>query len=161
MTEFYDYNQLAEWLLKQSDERLQWIGVDGWPGAGKSTLARRLARQIGSIYVELDNLNADRRHYVETIDYKQIARVSACDSSKVVDGICLREVMKRASIGCTLWLYVKKIDRYGCWVDEKASVDACECREFMNELEIQVADYHLKYQPHSFADAVLAENRSA
>lgn len=103
------------------------IGIDGIPGAGKTTLAQRLERLLSIPVVHLDHfVNKDRGRYVPELRYGELVpRILSSRGSGmsfIVEGICLLKVARVLGLPLDCLIYVKRLGNGGDWIDE----DVCE-----------------------------------
>ncbi|HET6433404.1 hypothetical protein [Dyella sp.] len=135
------------------------VGIDGFDGTGKTTLAYALAERLGGIRVGLDSyVEKDREaeRYVGLLRLDALQRdlngLSRCFSHIIVDGVCLLEAFER--LGCTpdYLVYVKKISPQGLWHDG-FHLEAYEASEAGSWLASSVYSYHRVYEPQLKAAA--------
>jgi adenylate kinase family enzyme len=91
------------------------IGIDGWTGVGKTTLAKRFAGILGGSAYDLDcALTKNKKSYVEFIQLDVINDVLAKSNGILfLSGICIREILKRLDHSAIAHVYVK---RMATWV---------------------------------------------
>ena len=133
------------------------IGIDGWTGVGKTTLASALASSTGGSTYDLDEaLNGDQKSYVPALRLHKIATALASPCGFLfVSGICLREVLQQAGCLADAHIYVKEMATWG-WPDEDELEDYSLSRmrgslggeAVRQEMRI----YHRRWQPHLRAD---------
>jgi hypothetical protein len=145
------------------------IGVDGADGAGKSSLAKRLAIALGKRQVDIDNfVEKGQGGYGAFIDYMAL-HAAGEGSDVVISGACLRDVLKRSRLDVDAYVYVKRM-RPGYWADEETCVfpagvnAAITKQEAMHGLVekhgampgavVEIMRYHDKARPHERADVV-------
>lgn len=90
-------------------DRPKIIAIDGDLGAGKTQLARALARQFGFPVVHLDDhIGAGAPSYVESIRIDAVRdAILAAGRPVVIEGICLRRVLDALDIVPDLHLYAR------------------------------------------------------
>lgn len=95
------------------------VGIDGWTGAGKTTLAKALAGRLNGSAYDLDSaLIPDRKCYLPALRLNEIAEALGTRSGFLfVSGICLREALDRAGCAADVHIYVKRMATWG-WPDE-------------------------------------------
>jgi len=86
------------------------IGVDGYLGAGKTTVATRLSKQTGYGCVHLDDyLNPHKGGVVENLDLSAL-QAAAGERPLIIEGLCLLEVLERLQISADFLVYVAGIN---------------------------------------------------
>jgi shikimate kinase len=153
------------------------IGVDGADGAGKSTLADRLSEVLAMPVFHLDHfLEKNQGGFVEHIKYDELGSAIRQHSSFVIDGVCLREVLRRAGISVDAFVYVKRYYR-GLWSEEREFEIDEPLEDFLaKERELcsriagekvehlgvgeEIIRYHSQYRPHLHANVVFRRNDS-
>ena len=114
-----EFTTLEQLYSALAAENTSLIGIDGWPGAGKSTLADRLSERLGVRVVHLDSLlDMNRGAFTPNIRYSELER-ELKHRPLIVEGVCLLEVLSRAAAEPDVLIYVKKFDAHGVWVDEE------------------------------------------
>ncbi len=86
------------------------IGVDGEPGAGKTTLARELAQHHGIHCIHLDDfLSSGRGAYVDALRLGKISgALSKLDRPIIIEGICLLNVLQRLGVSPHLHVFMRR-----------------------------------------------------
>ena len=154
---------LAE-RIRKSYEAVQIVGLDGFTGAGKTTLARHLSSMLLNADVVSTDDHFERqggnRGYVDQLNLAGIKN-SVEESIRagrraILEGICLREV-----IACSLipadpiaHVYVKKISKNsGLWHDgcDLEDFKRGDCSLAHHEPELSAFRYHEKVCPHKLA----------
>lgn len=151
------------------------IAVDGWDGSGKSTLARTIADAASRQYVELDAfLERHRGGYSDHIRYTDLGRqLVDLGTSKVVEGVCVREVLARLGHAPALWIYVKLLSSAdtwhpGRWFEFESATEAIAHRQQtlarfsrssrgpqrVGHLEEELIEYHFKWRPHEASHVI-------
>lgn len=83
------------------------IAVDGVPGGGKSTLARRIADALGFRCVHLDDfLEPHRGTFLANLDYARLRRALA-EPPLVVEGVCVLSVLERLGVDRDALVFVE------------------------------------------------------
>ena len=150
------------------------IGVDGIDGAGKSYLAKELARALNMPHLDLDSfLERNQGGFVEHIKYEQLV-VTAPGGAFVISGVCLLEVLARAGISIDALVYVKRF-RQGLWADEveldisepleeflarEREAAALVTKEPVEDLGLseEIIRYHYHRRPYDRANVVYRRN---
>ena len=131
------------------------LGIDGFHGAGKTTLAVTLAEKMGGIRVGLDSYversrEADR--YVGLLRLEDLARdlngLSQRFQCVVIEGVCLLEALAAVGVEPDRLLYVRKISAQGLWHDGFHLEDYSAGVPAGGWLAESVYSYHQQYQPH-------------
>jgi hypothetical protein len=151
------------------------IGVDGHKGAGKTCLAREIARNIGSNLLNVDHYIIDvSQPYVESLNIKAIRSILDASFQKtqniVVDGLCLRWVLEKVEYVQDVSIYVMKLDTDGTPVDYKLFSPEIDEKNMLAEVAdiarvVGIGDdeplldrdsirYHKRVSPHLCADFI-------
>src|SRR3954466_16276698 len=95
------------------------IGVDGWTGVGKTTLAEALARSLNGFSYDLDRaLTHNLKRYVTSLRLEEVSEALARPGSLLfVSGICLRQVLADVGRAADVHIYIKRMATWG-WADE-------------------------------------------
>jgi hypothetical protein len=103
------------------------IGIDGVDGSGKSPLAFGLAERIPAKVVSLDRfLNRNRGSYVQHLRRQQLRKaILSHQGTVIVEGVCLRSVLRRLRLRAFRHVYVKAVSQHGFWSHE----GECELQE--------------------------------
>ena len=156
------------------------IGIDGIKGAGKTYIANQLCLNINISYIGLDSYVSknDKSSFRECFNYGKLERdinaILIRQKSIIVEGILLLEVLEKIRIKPSLLVYVEpgyttadnikedfariknnsleEIIEY--YKHEKQSFGYLHNLNFT--LDIEVADYHKKYNPVSKADFIVS-----
>src|SRR5690348_2629622 len=91
------------------------VGIDGWTGVGKTTLAKSLAETLGCKTYDLDEaLDRDQRNYVSALRLDEIAAALTSPTRVLlVSGVCLRQVLQEVERSADLHIYVKRMATWG------------------------------------------------
>jgi hypothetical protein len=136
-------------------ERSSIVGIDGWTGAGKTTLGRSIAEDLGGSSYDLDSaLTRNLKNYVSSLRMSEISKaLSEAPRPLVISGICLLEALAKVEIELDVSIYVKRMASWG-WADEdELSGLALEIPGASGELlRREMRIYHQDWQPHLNAD---------
>ncbi|NUU38177.1 hypothetical protein [Pseudomonas sp. C2B4] len=149
------------------------IGIDGIDGAGKSTLAQEISGSLGLPCISLDSFLLKKMGgYVEYIDYSKLKATLEKLEGYIVEGVCLRQVLRRIQLAPAVNIYIKRV-QHEFWSDE-AQLDISEpvdavlsrAREIasmfssspVSDLGLveEVIRYHAEFRPHDHADVTYA-----
>ena len=155
-----EYAQLRAHITSLSS--LGIVAVEGFIGSGKSFLANTLAKDLSAVAIHTDEYvcgTDGALPYPERLTYANIIwalnSASASDSLIIVEGICLREVLRRSGVKANFFIYVKSIARNGLWHDGLHLEDfenEAETDAFRQEPRRSDWAYHAKARPHERAD---------
>lgn len=132
------------------------VGIDGWTGVGKTTMAKSLAAALNGSTYDLDNaLDRDRNSFVSALRMNEIFEALAHPSGILfVSGVCLRQVLQNARCSVDAHIYLKRMATWG-WADED-EVDGSGAPEVPGAsgetLREEMRLYHRQWQPHLKAD---------
>lgn len=140
------------------------IALDGFTGSGKSHLAGELQRDLGACVVHTDEYvcgSDESAPYLYRLDYKRLRsdvnRASRNSSMITIEGICLRQVLYRASFSASIFVYVKCLANNGLWYEKFHLEDFIAGNEISeNRIEPHRSDYsyHVIERPHERADII-------
>lgn len=159
MTGFVEAEALAVALADRPEPI---VAIDGWDGAGKSTLAREVATRTGRKHIDLDDLLLRRQAdaYVEHIDLKGLASAVASGGQLVLSGICLRQILEAAGITLPcVHVYVRELN-YGLWGAQSESNgpdpegQRFDARFPPSAVRVEIRNYHAAWRPHLRADFI-------
>lgn len=132
------------------------VGIDGWTGVGKTTLAKALADALDGSIFDLDSaLNRDCESYVPSLRLGEIAEALAAPAGLLfVSGICLRQVLEQAGRAANAHIYVKRMATWG-WADED-ELDGGSMPTLASKggeaVRQEMRAYHELWRPHELAD---------
>ena len=137
------------------------VGVEGFTSSGKSHLADALAKNLAGVVVHTDKYVTDGQvalPYPDRLDYRGILSAlndaTSRTSLTIVEGICLRETLSRASISANLFVYLKFLAQNGLWHDGLSLEDFENRSSPLDEPHFSDFTYHVKQRPHECADIV-------
>jgi len=131
------------------------VGIDGWMGVGKSSLATRLAAELDVTLCDADDfLVRDQGSYIDHIRFEQLqSNLNAQTTLCFVSGVCLRQVLMRAEIVAAKNIYVKRMATWG-WADgdelDGPMLDMPDASG--HALRAELRAYHSAWSPHQSAD---------
>lgn len=140
------------------------IGIEGYMGSGKTTLATQLSRHLALPLVSLDKFVAIRNGehaYPSRISRTRLRRQvlrSARRSPVLIEGICLRAVLRRLGLRLATTVYIKRLSDAGLWHDGLNLEDFIAGNALdVDMFEPHVSDhrYHAAYAPHKSAHFVI------
>lgn len=120
MKEFSDLGTLLA-HLGEREPLSDPIIIDGWSGAGKSSLARSVAKTFNRRLIRLDCYILSRgsllsEDYVAILDLERLrADLKSESRCLVMEGICVSRVAEAVGVKPGLRIYVKLIDDDGRW----------------------------------------------
>ena len=138
------------------------ISVDGFPGAARGIVSSFLNETLNLPVIYTDDYFVREGKDPDTfnvVDFSaKIARFTK-DSSIIVDGVLVQDLLGRAEKKADLLLYVKRIDQYGVWpdgfkLDKLLRVAGAEGVSNYDHFQDQLVQYHLRVRPHERADFV-------
>lgn len=140
------------------------VGVEGFTGSGKTRLADALATDVGASVVHLDQYvtgEDESLPYSDRLDYSRIQtaidRAAADSSLLIIEGICLREVLRRSKTSVDLFVYVKRLSENALWHDgfhlEDFETEGAIVENF-DEPHRSDFTYHAAERPHEHAHIV-------
>jgi len=141
-----------------------WCWVEGFPEAGKSTLASALARELRWRHVELDSSSygrdLDAKDVAEHIDpAKVLAALGAASQRQnvVADGVCLRDIVRQlGNAEPAFAIYLARVSRSAAggfiWHD---GLELEGPGEHLPWLSRAANDYYRRERPQAVATVVL------
>ena len=148
------------------------IAIDGAHGSGKSTLAKALSWELNARVIEADHfLTPNQGSYLLHLDFESLSRAVDPKALCILEGICLRQVMMAAMLEPQLYIYVKRMARWG-WADETELVVEGPIESHLQRLKADAASfvdpettvdlglweevirYHATYRPHETCDFI-------
>ena len=157
-----DYGQLRDRLRLVRRPAL--VAIEGFTGSGKSYLADAIARDLNAAVIHTDEYvtgDDESLPYPDRLDCSRIATsVSSFArhaSLVLIDGICLRETLRRTDLRADLFIYVKRIAENGLWhdgfhlEDYKTNNAITENQEEPHRSDFA---YHVFERPHEHADVI-------
>src|SRR5215813_6192420 len=126
-------DELAKLLRYQFPSSLTGtIAIDGSDGVGKTTLAVALRRLVGGTVISVDDYVAKHQGtYLSSLKVLALQAVleGAC-SPRIVEGVCLLNVLEKAGHAPDVLIYVRRVTADGFWHDQ----DTCDPDEPVDEL---------------------------
>ncbi|GMN04552.1 hypothetical protein [Erythrobacter sp. MTPC3] len=131
------------------------VGIDGWTGVGKTTLAQGLAHELDGSVFDLDcALAHNQGAYVSALRMDEILEALVSQRRPLmVSGICLLEVIEKAGTQLDASVYVKRMAAWG-WADEDEldGIDFGLPGASGEAVRKELRSYHQRWQPHLHAD---------
>lgn len=181
------FEELAEAATFLQTRHWTRICVDGVDGSGKSGTALALAAVLGVPVIKPEDFSSrDHGGTVDFIDYDALRAALDASAAWIVEGVCMREVMRRAHRDADAYIYIKRLS-HGLWTDEpdcvfpdglepalahhrhdmlrmakylgapdNGPVDPAVARTSHRAVELMA--YHHEYSPHESADVVFVRN---
>ncbi len=147
--------QLASLVAAKKASSSLLVGIDGFDGTGRTTLAFYLAQKLAGIRVGLDSyIDKDREaeRFVGKLRLEDLARdlsgLLGCFPYVVVDGVCLAEALEAISTAVNQTIYIKRLSSQGLWHEGFHLEDFVVRAQAGTWLERSVYSYHELYQPH-------------
>lgn len=156
------------------------VGIDGFTGCGKSTLAKELSTSLGLDLLSIDDyLNQNQGSYFDQLKLEDLQRAYRQHLGCILEGVCLLKVLEAAQLEIDAIVYVKRM-QHGIWTDESEcdvnpeNVDhslgeverlvtlsstwevdnSGESRAGLPHLVEEIIRYHASYRPFERADFV-------
>lgn len=152
------------------------ISIDGLGGAGKTTLSKSIVSRFEGVHFDIDeHINPYQGTYLPNLRFKDLmsAFTKALDSNPrliIVEGFCVLSVFKRMNRTPNLSIYIKRIDRYGDWIDEFYYSEENDLDEVLRRLDRiealhpdkpgqadndrELVRYHIEGKPITRADLI-------
>jgi hypothetical protein len=134
------YSQ-GELLEKVRSRSFSLIAVDGYQGAGKTTVARFLALNLSCDCVHLDEFLMPGEGFCNSLNYPKLG-VATSRRPLLIEGVCLSAVMTKLGLSPDLTVYVYSPE------------PKCDRPRGKGRLAHEVRAYHQVYDPQSRADIV-------
>jgi hypothetical protein len=158
--EFDDVGALAAWLTKRA-RHPPTILIDGYPDAGKTTLAKDLGMHFACSTVHLDDLRQAQigqygESYSDALDLSRLVNIAKSRAALIVEGVTVLDMVQHISRRPHLHVYVKRRMKVGLWADETDLLrpDAVDAVCPPTLLRTLVRDYHRRTMPHEACDAI-------
>jgi hypothetical protein len=136
------------------------VAIDGrvgvGVGAGKSRLAKLVARRLNALHVDLDSYVAPEAAYslgyIANLQFDAFRRdFDRARGGVILSGACVRDALYGLGRDATVHAYVKCWNTFlDCWDDE----EACDLASMsdvpgdVSPLERELMEYHTRWQPH-------------
>lgn len=163
MREFVDFASLVIALQTEivpTDATV--IAIEGHSTTGKTTLSRDLAERLNGVSLSTDAYarpESTAGSYVERIQHERLRadldQLIANRSLVVVEGIALRDTLRRISAAPHVFIYVKRITPAGLWADDLENyLQDGRPAAWLSWTDRQSVEYHIRESPHERADIV-------
>jgi AAA+ ATPase superfamily predicted ATPase len=164
-------DRLRDIIEEIKRKKAKYILIDGADGSGKSTLAEKIADELNSIHINLDDyLKEGCDSFLDHISY-DLLKLKIEDSSFpiIIEGVCVLAVALKLHIKFDLHVYVKKVLNNGSWQDHDQwdvdDPDSFIAQQVAEQLEVwgkfsypkcteELIRYHYKFKPHENADFI-------
>ena len=155
------------------------VSIDGYDGTGKSTLAKSLCLKLQAVHIEVDNfLDKNKGGYLDHLRYTELATAittrSATDRLLLVDGVCVRQILKTISVEANLAVYVKQVgvggwEKRTMFEDYATPSDAIaherallaqyaqiegSPQSQLPTFQVELIQYHYDFRPHERSEIV-------
>lgn len=119
------------------------IGVDGYTGVGKTTLAGQIANEIGGKVLSLDSyLEKNRGRYLPNLRIEEFRNdLNDARGPLVIEGVCLLAALSIIGVQLKKLIYVKRIGHYGTWKDRRECNPQEPVEDAIRKLEEDVRSY--------------------
>ena len=165
-TEMQSFNELVECIRKNVNSNvIEVIGIEGCLTSGKSYLGNQLIRAFKARLVSTDDSRNDKDHtstpYLDTLDLSRmhtaIDDIMQTGKLVIVEGICLRSILKRIDLTADLFVYVKTLSEnidddvwhYGYDIESFEEGEKQHQEPYISDLK-----YHSRVRPHERADLI-------
>lgn len=138
------------------------ICIEGFPGSGKSTSGKSLAKLLDATYIEMDDFleNVDEReftNYASKIKINELSELVCSLEGKVVIGGCsLRAILKMLKLERKVfYIYIKKVNAMvGNWPEGYFFEDYINGNRDFSPLDKSEYEYMKNYKPHEVSDLI-------
>ena len=164
MTIVRDFERLRELVSKLNlKASTKLISVDGFSGSIKGMVSSYLNEILSIPVIYVDDFFSRDGKFLESFNFENFsAAISKLkqDSSVIVDGIMVQEMLARVSIKPDFLIYVKRINQYGMWsdgfkLDKYIRSNEDNVTSNYDHFQDQLVQYHLRVHPHDRADIVV------
>lgn len=157
MPEQLDFTNLCESLNALPRPLL--VAIEGFMNSGKSTLAAALAPELGTTVIHTDEFvvpGDESLPYTERLNYERLEASLRNEFAMIVEGICLRQVLKRINMVPSTYVYIKRISSNGLWHDQFHLYEyEGNIRSVTDEPAKSDLDYHAMVRPHEIANFIV------
>jgi hypothetical protein len=158
---FEELKDLVSKLNLKSTTKL--ISVDGFSGAGKDMVSSYLNEILSIPVIYIDDFFPRDKKKLESFNFEKFAQAIAKlkqNSSVIVNGIMVQDVLARVNIKPDVLLYVKRVNQYGLWsdgfkLDKFIRLDDDSVDSNYDLFQDQLVQYHLRVHPHERADIIV------
>jgi hypothetical protein len=137
------------------------IIIDGDPGAGKTTLAKKMAIELGAKVISFDDylptVLDGERSYFEKLDYGALKNDILANASKtIVEGVLAVKVLDKIGVRCDYHIFIKAYNGFigwdiGQYLEERAKLPK-------SKLAREVVQYYKEYKPFVKCDYELSRD---
>ncbi|HTR80784.1 MAG TPA: hypothetical protein VMM58_04070 [Bacteroidota bacterium] len=163
MTIVRKFEELRNFILKlnlTSPKKI--ISVDGFPGAGNSMVGAYLNEILSLPVIYIDDFFTHDPRSLENFKFQsfsELIRKLHQNSSIIIDGALVEDVLARIKIKPDLLIYIKRTNEYGGWRDEFKLNKLLRTEEVpdasrFDPFQDQLIQYHLRVRPHEHAAVI-------
>lgn len=159
MATVVEFQELSEYIRRVPRPAI--IAIEGFTGSGKSRLAGDLCETAVARAIGCDDYvigEDESLPYVKRIDYDRlrstIDEVAVAKGIALVEGICLRAVLRALNATPAVFIYVKCLATSGLWHDgfELEAYESTRASPQLHEPHRSDFAYHASERPHEHAD---------
>jgi hypothetical protein len=129
MIECHSTDALIDVIRRCSNGDRQVVAIEGHTGAGKSCLAQKVGISMSVSVISTDDYLVPSRaanDYAEMLDrdsivrdvQRELASATSVNPFVLIEGICLRVVLRQVEISPSIFVYCKRISVAGLWQDD-------------------------------------------
>jgi uridine kinase len=121
------------------------IIIDGDSGAGKTSLAKKLSKDLGVKFISIDCfLEKNGAPYCEQIKYGILEKVILNNSRIIIEGICALKILTKIGVSYDCHIFIRKFNGFvgwemGDWLKSK--------KEPKSKLTKEMVKYYQEFKP--------------